>query len=180
MRTLAALALLAAFAAAPIAARAEDAEVKTAGYKLKNRSVFSLPETSRAPFWPIGWEKPRPGQITQQQQEAAPVAKLDPEQFSVTSILVGRPSMAVINGKAYSEGEFIRAARPKEGKAAAGVTALPPGTKVRIARVADGAVVLELNGLFTQLTLRRPELQLQNKSAEDEGADLLRPLAERP
>jgi hypothetical protein len=177
MRTLFPIALLAAFAAATtVAAHAEDAEVKTAGYKLKNRSVFSQPETARAPFWPIGWTKPVAGQVTQTEQ-AAPAATLDPEQFSVTSIA---GSIAIINGKPYLQGEYIRAAIPKAGKPAApGVTSLPPGTKVRVARVADGAVVLELNGQYTQLTLKRPDLQLHAREA-DEGADLLKPLAERP
>jgi hypothetical protein len=177
MRTHTAFALLVAFAAATtLAARAEDAEVKTAGYKLKNRSVFSQPETARAPFWPIGWSKPVAGQVTQTEQ-AAPVATLDPEQFSVTSI-VG--SIAIINGKPYAQGESIRAGAKKDGKSAtAGVTSLPPGTRVRVARVADGAVVLELNGQYTQLTLKRPDLQLHTRDA-DEGADLLKPLAERP
>lgn len=179
MRTHTAFALLAAFAAATtLAARAEDAEVKTAGYKLKNRSVFSQPETARAPFWPIGWSKPVAGQVTQQTEQAAPAATLDPEQFSVTST-VG--TIAIINGKPYAQGEYIRAGKPKDGKAApAGVTLLPPGTKVRVARVTDGAVVLELNGQYTQLTLKRPDLQLHARGDADEGADLLKPLAERP
>lgn len=177
MRTLP-FALLAAFAATTVAAHAEEADVKTAGYKLKNRSVFSQPETARAPFWPIGWSKPVAGQITQQVEQAAPLATLDPEQFSVTSIA---GSIAIINGKPYLQGEYIRAAKPKEGKAAApGIASLPPGTKVRVARVADGAVVLELNGQYTQLTLKRPDLQLHAHSDADEGADLLKPLAERP
>jgi hypothetical protein len=181
MRTHTAFALLAALAATTLAARAEDADVKTAGYKLKNRSVFSSPETARAPFWPIGWAKPVAGQVTQQVEQTAPTAALDPEQFSVTSILVGSPSIAIINGKPYGQGEFIRAAKPKDSKAAAaGVTSLPPGTKVRVARVSDGAVVLELNGQYTQLTLRRPDLQLHARSEAEEGADLLKPLAERP
>ena len=179
MRTHTTFALLAAFAAATtVTVHAEDAEVKTAGYKLKNRSVFSQPETARAPFWPIGWSKPVAGQVTQQVEQAAPVATLDPEQFSVTSTA---GSIAIINGKPYAQGEFIRAGKPKDAKSSVpGVTPLPPGTKVRVARVADGVVILELNGQFTQLTLKRPELQLHANSNADDGADLLKPLAERP
>src|SRR4051812_7702067 len=133
MRTHITLALFAALAASTLAAPAEEADVKTAGYKLKKRSVFTQPETARSPFWPIGWIKPAPGQVTQQTQEAAPMTKLDPEQFSVTSIVGGTPPIAIINGRPYGEGEYIRAAKPKDGKAIAGVTSLPPGTKVRVA-----------------------------------------------
>jgi hypothetical protein len=168
--------LLAALALGCPASHAEE-EAKMAGFKLKNRAAFTSPENARAPFWPIGWQKPVAGAVTQQEVET-PKVKLDPDQFSVTSILVGRPSLAVINGRAYSEGEFIRAPKAKDKGAAAGIgaAAIPAGVKVRVARVSDGGVTLELNGALTELTIRRPQL---NTKSEDEGADLLKPLSER-
>jgi hypothetical protein len=158
------------------AARAEEIpDAKTAGFKLKNRAAFTMPENARAPFWPIGWEKPVAGAVITQQEDT-PKVTLDPEQFAVTSIILGAPAIAVINGKAYSQGEFIRAPRAKD-KTAKGATAVPVGVKVRVARVADGGVTLELNGQLTQLSIRRP--QLNTNKSDEEGSDLLKPLSER-
>lgn len=129
-------------------------------YQLKNRSTFTVaPEISRAPFWPIGWVKRIVGAPVQA-QEAAPVAKvlLDEKSFKVTSILLGTgttPSLAVINGRAYSEGEFLR--MPK-GTMAAGV-------KVRVQRINDGQVVLQNADQVVVAPLQRPELS--TKRAEE-------------
>src|SRR4051794_22909577 len=78
-------------------------ETTTAGYHLKKRSAFEAPEQARTPFWPIGWapssgapgvpDAPRTGFV------------LNPDQFAVTSILIGTHSLAVINGRTYGEGE---------------------------------------------------------------------------
>jgi hypothetical protein len=164
-------------AAIPGAPAAPEAAAPSsmAGYQLKNRSSYHLPESTRPPFWPIGWVKrPVGGVITQ--EAPAPTITLDPEQFNVTSILLGAPSLAVINGRAYSAGEYIRPAKPKD-KAAPAAGALPPGVKVRIARIVDGIVSIEVNGQVTDLTLRRP--QLSNHRPEDEESELLKPLSER-
>jgi hypothetical protein len=119
-------------------------------------------------------------------QVEAPKVVLDPDQFSLTSIVLGPPSFAVINGKAYAEGEYIHAARaakassPAAGPATTGAASLPPGTKVRVARIRDGLVTLDLNGQLTEIQLRRHELpSASSHGLADEGADLLKPLSER-
>jgi hypothetical protein len=143
--------------AAPASMHAADADSSvSAGYHLKNKSSFSASETVRPPFWPIGYvhrgDAPK---------NAAPVVefKLDPDQFNVTSILMGAPSLAVINGRTYAEGEFLRA--PRRGKAVTdgGVVQVAPSAKIRVAKVSDGAVVLEVAGQRASVPLRRPQLQ---------------------
>lgn len=157
LRIAAALLATTAFASAEGTAAEPAAEPATTNsvppYQLKNRSAFTVaPEVTRAPFWPIGWVKRSVG-APAQVQEAAPVAKvmLDEKSFKVTSILLGTgttPSLAVINGRAYSEGEFLR--MPK-GTAVAGV-------KVRVQRIHDGQVVLQNADQIVVATLQRPEL----------------------
>src|SRR3954469_6059329 len=101
------LALGLAAAAMATGAFAEDApDLKTAGYHLKNKSTFTVAATVRAPFWPIGWTPSAKG--TAPAAAPAPEFTLRPDQFSVTSILLGNQSLAVINGRTYGEGEFIR------------------------------------------------------------------------
>jgi hypothetical protein len=70
-------------------------------FELQNRSSFSIEDSERNPFLPIGWAKPQGG------QKSAPVvtAALNPEDFLLSSILLGREPMAVINGKVYTEGD---------------------------------------------------------------------------
>ena len=68
--------LIAAFTIGSIHA-ADTASAPTATYVLKKRSAFALPSEERAPFWPIGWIKPkdtgsRP--ISPQAATAGPVA----------------------------------------------------------------------------------------------------------
>ncbi len=75
-----------------------------ANYQLKNRSSFTAKDTGRPPFWPIGHVK-RGQNIQAESVAIAPTTKLEPEMFSVTSILLGNPALAVINGRAYGEGE---------------------------------------------------------------------------
>lgn len=123
-------------------------------YQLKKRSEFTGgTETSRAPFWPIGWVKRSVAAPTAQPQQvpAAPRVLLDGKDFKVTSILLGAgstASFAVINGRAYSEGEFLR--MPK-GSA----TAL---ARVRVQRITDGSVVLQNADQTLVAALIRPEL----------------------
>lgn len=135
-----------------------------AGFHLKNRSTFTSEETTRPPFWPIGWVK-QTGQSTIQSVASAPVEmKFDPDKYSVTSILLGRPSLAVINGKSYGEGEFIRNGRSKGAPAMA---------KVQVRQIADGQVILASGDQTAAIPLRRPQLS-EHKSDDD-----LVPLSER-
>jgi len=122
-------------------------------YVLKNRSTFSnVTDATRAPFWPIGWVKrQKGGSVAQAAVEEAPKFTLDSKSFRITSILVGSgttASLAVINGRAYGEGEFVRMPHA-------------PGTppmRIRVKRISDGNVVLEYGAQTVVATLQHPEL----------------------
>lgn len=119
-------------------------------YELKTRSSFSLSsEQTRAPFWPIGWVKRAKGTVAVETVEA-PKITIDEKSFKVTSILLGSPSLAVINGRAYSEGEFLRLPKSKEAPA------VP--TRVRVQRISDGRVVLQHQDQMIVASLDRPAL----------------------
>src|SRR5215212_3933923 len=82
-------------------------------YQLKSRSSFTpVSEDARAPFWPIGWVKRTKG-VAVTATRTGPAPSLDEKHFKVSSILLGNPSLAVINGRAYSEGEFLRGPKGK-------------------------------------------------------------------
>jgi hypothetical protein len=137
--------------AAPLPAE-EAAAVKTdavPSYELKNRSSFiETDPDARAPFWPIGWVKRAAGPAV---PVVAPAPKilLNEKSFKVTSILLGAgatPSLAVINGRAYSEGEFLRV--PKGSGA----------PRIRVQRINDGNVILQHAEQTLVALLQRPEL----------------------
>ncbi|MEP6669275.1 MAG: hypothetical protein ABJF10_08995 [Chthoniobacter sp.] len=122
-------------------------------YVLKKRSTFSNPDdVQRAPFWPIGWVKRnKGGPVASAPQVQAPKVVLDGKSFKVTSIMIGSgttPSLAVINARAYSEGEFLR--MPKTP----GATPV----RIRVQRINDGNVVLQNGDQTLVANLTRPEL----------------------
>ena len=113
----------------------------------------------RAPFWPIGWTK----------QGAAPVVAqkvdVDEDLFKVTTILVGNPSMAVINGRSYEEGQFIR--MPKQ---------MGSQLRPRLYRIGDGVVQIQVQNQVVTVQLKRPELNDSKREPEvlnEEKEDLL-------
>jgi hypothetical protein len=126
-------------------------KVEVPPYVLKNHSTFNTAAV-RAPFWPIGWVKPVAGAPVQAQEVAvAPKVLLDQSSFVVTSIMIGSgttPSLAVINHRAYSEGEYLR--MPKS----AGTTPL----RIRVQRISDGAVTLQNGTQALLVPLHRQEL----------------------
>ena len=74
--------------------------------ELKNKSSFMMDETSRNPFWPIGW-KPAPKQTTNGNLELAG-PQVSPDSFIVSSITVDTGGkFAIINGKAMTEGQVF-------------------------------------------------------------------------
>ena len=115
-------------------------------YQLKNRSAMAVRDTRRPPFWPIGWVKRGP---TVEKAPAPSRVSFDEKSFVVSSILIGNPSLAVINGRSYTEGEFLR---------------FPRGTvepvRIRVQRILDGGVQLQApdNQVFVA-KLQRPEIQ---------------------
>ena len=134
-------------------------------YVLKNRSTFSnVTDATRAPFWPIGWVKRvQGGPVAQAPVEEAPKFTLDSKSFRLSSILVGSgttASLAVINGRAYGEGEFVR--MPHAPGAAP--------MRVRVQRISDAGVVLAYANQtvvvplqHTDLGPRKPEELLEDK-----------------
>ena len=152
----------------PFAASAADEPAASAGYQLKNRSTFTAAEDARAPFWPIGWarrvQKAEPGIV------AAPVvvkASLDASQFKITSILLGSPSLAVINGRAYGEGEYLKAPRVTAAAGAAPVApAAPPPARVRVQQINDGSVVLQSAEESLTVQFNRPGLAAKQSVRE--------------
>ena len=92
-------------------AQAQEAE-KPSPYTLKNRSAFALPLEGRVPFWPIGWQRPKAGDPVRPTKVStapvvAPTVLLTPESFNVSSVLLGNPSLATINGRSFEEGEYL-------------------------------------------------------------------------
>jgi len=147
----------------PVVAWAEEAAPKPAGYQLKKRSSFSVAEDTRAPFWPIGWN--RRAQEAAAAIAAKPVvvkATIDPANFKITSILLGSPSLAVINGRAYGEGEFIKTPRPAEG-APADPAATP---RIRVQQISDSAVVLQSGAQQVTVKFNRQGLALKSRTPE--------------
>ncbi len=128
-------------------------------YELKTRSNFNLPGTVRPPFWPIGWTRrdgsaPVPGVV---------VKAFDETSFTVTSILLGNPSLAVINGRAYTEGDVVRTPKPKDGKEVKDA----PVARIRVQRILDGMVQLQASDQTTiSVPLRRAELS-EKKPGEE-------------
>jgi len=125
----------------PIAETTAPADVPK--YALKNKSFFTISPDARTPFWPIGWVK-RAGASKEIGEK--PKVALDENAFLITSILMGSPSLAVINGRAYSEGELIR--MPKDG----------PTRRVRVQSINDGTVTLQCEDQTLVIALRRPQL----------------------
>jgi hypothetical protein len=148
----------------PLALRAASPDGPAeSGYQLKKRSSFDVPKRAASPFLPIGWLKP---QETSQVAvaPAAPVRPvLDEKNYNLSSILLGNPPLAVINGRSYSEGEFLRTPKPpgQAPKSALpgetpGAGTLPP-PKVRVVRILDGVVEIQSGSERLQLPLRRKE-----------------------
>jgi hypothetical protein len=100
------------------------------GFTLQRRSTYKADPGARNPFQPIGWKKSAtptaPGAPA-----PAPVVLIKPEQFSVTSILMGDPSLAVVNGRELAEGEVV--------ELEIGGRPLP----IRVVAIHDGSVVLQ-------------------------------------
>ena len=118
-------------------------------FDLKNKSSFTLSGNVRSPFLPIGWK----GSAVVQQ--LAPKRATTPaDAFRVTSILVGsagNPSLAVINGKSYEEGQVIRTKSDSKN--------VSPQARVRLYRIGDGVVRIQLeDGNIVTVPLKRGEL----------------------
>ncbi len=148
---------------APVKAEAAPAPAPEP-YQLKRRSSFACADdTARAPFWPIGWVH-RKGVSSSVAAVAVAKSVLDAASFRVTSILLGSgpgASLAVINGRAYSEGEFLKMPRSVAAPPVPGAPAPAPVPRIRVQRISDGSVVLQREDQLLTVALQRPELVLK-------------------
>lgn len=103
-------------------------------------SSFEPEEKVRNPFWPIGFA-PEADALAPATVTEAKSKPINPGAFVVTSISLGAEPLAVINGKAYGEGEFISVPGGKE--------------MVQVVRIGDGVVLMRHNGGEFQAGLRR-------------------------
>lgn len=136
-------------------ARAEQTSIEP--YDLKNRSSFGAALESRAPFWPIGWMRPKPGAPEPETRTVAPKVEapkfqLSSDNFNVTSILLGRPSIAVINGRSFEKGDFLPVVAGNER------------LRVQILDIREQGVVLQLDKQQPILVPMRRNI-LQKKDA---------------
>jgi hypothetical protein len=128
--------LLAAILLSALGASAPAAD--TSGLQIKNKSKFTAAESMHNPFWPIGWTKTAPVAL-------AAVAKtgdnISTSGFTVTSILLGNPAVAVINGRDYQEGDMIRVGGVK--------------TNIEVVAIRDGEVVMRSGNSQIKVTMKR-------------------------
>jgi len=119
-----------------------------AGYDLKNRSGFRSDADARIPFWPIGWQRPKvkTGVETSVPVVEAPAIQLQANHFTVSSILLGHPALATINGRSFEEGEMLPVIYGEQR------------LKVIVRSIRDGGVWLAYEGQLTFVPMRRPEL----------------------
>jgi len=112
-------------------------------YAPKTKSVFRGTMNERNPFWPIGWVKVDSGTSTD--NAPAPVVPHS-EDFSVSTIMLNEPPMAVINGKDMAEGEV----------ATLNVNGQP--VMVQLMAVQDGRVILRWQNQNLIVPIHRDEV----------------------
>ena len=117
-------------------------------YELKNRSSFAIDPEARTPFWPIGWKKSN--KAFAPAVRVAPTIirefQIQPQHFTVSSVLLGNPPLATINGRAFGEGEVLPVV----------VGGRP--VRVIVKGVRDGGVWLDQSGHQIFVPLRRQEI----------------------
>jgi len=143
-------------------AESDALKEKAGPYELKNRSSFGIERKARAPFWPIGWVRPKDGEAVQRvdaKSGGASQIKLQPAHFNVTSILLGHPALVTINGRSFEEGEVLP------------VVSGSQRLRVVVRAIRDGGVWLEHESQQIYVPMRRPDLgvkQAEHKAAPTE------------
>lgn len=148
--------ILAITAAAISMAQAEPE--KTKGYELKNRSAFHVQEDARIPFWPLGFVRPPKGFVATPVSKTAKV-QLDPSQFNLTSILLGNPPLATINGHAFGEGEYLPVLYGNDR------------LRVVLRSIRDGGVTLDYDGQQIFVGMKRPEIAPKQSQQQQPQSD---------
>lgn len=155
------LLLSAAFAQAETVAKSER-------YELKRRSEISLNREARSPFWPIGWQRPKDApQQPQRVQEGTlvkqivvepPKLQLSSDSFIVSSVLLGHPSIAVINGRSFEEGQYLPVIADDQQR-----------VKVKVRQIREQGVWLQLDNQPPVLVPMRRGQRLQPKVSPQIG-----------
>lgn len=70
------------------------------------RSTYQAP-AERTPFWPIGWNPQNPELAPVVLKSETDTTFFIPERFVLTSISIDRTTLALINGRAYGEGDLV-------------------------------------------------------------------------
>ncbi|HEX8372851.1 MAG TPA: hypothetical protein VF585_08735 [Chthoniobacterales bacterium] len=149
--TLANILLISSVQAQEVSAPSRAAEVATPAptatpeatpgeeYRAHTQSAFSVPPGGRNPFWPIGYTpKPKNSVPVEEQLLRIPV-----EQYKVTSIILDTPSIAVINGKDYTRGQFLTLATATGS------------VKLLITNIEDGVVTVQYKALVGKIPISR-------------------------
>lgn len=142
MKTAPLILTIAAFA---VSALAQAEPEKSKGYELKNRSAFHVQEDARIPFWPIGFQRPAKGFVAGPVTKVATI-RIDPSQFNLTSVLLGNPALATINGRAFGEGEVLPVIYGNER------------LRVVLRSIRDGGVTLDYDGQQIFVAMKRNDL----------------------
>ena len=125
------LVLLFAFTASTIVAATEGGKVPP--MQLKTHSEFHVDLNTRTPFWPIGWVRPSGSAPRVVGKKVEVEFQLEAKHFQLTSVLLGTPPLATINGRAFGEGEMLPVMRGGER------------LKVILRAIRDGGVTLDYN-----------------------------------
>ena len=104
------------------------------------KSVFDVKPDEHNPFWPIGWIK-----VDNESADTTAPTIPHAEDFTVSTILLNDPPMAVINGKDMAEGEIAQL--PISGQNVA----------VQLMAVHDGAVTLRWENQSFVVPIHRDE-----------------------
>jgi hypothetical protein len=107
-------------------------------YRAHTKSTFVLPEKGRNPFWPIGYIPRVKTAVNEEQLLRIPV-----EQYKVTTIILDTPSIAVINGKDYTRGQFLP------------LSTTTGTVKLLITNIEDGVVTVQYKALVGKLPISR-------------------------
>jgi len=140
------------------ALHAETGKAPGGAYELKNRSAFRIDADARAPFWAIGWKRPK-GTVEEVVAADAPKVRLQPSHFTVTSILGGNPPLAMINGHSFEEGEVLPVVSGTER------------LRVVVRAIRDGEVVLEYEGQQIVVPIHRPELGVRRAAQKAQAPE---------
>jgi hypothetical protein len=100
--------------------------------KSKGGALFLRLILGAALFWVVGCKKPIP---------PAPVAKISSEGIKVTAISLGRPRLAIVNGKQLGEGDEVMAS----------------ATRLRIVKISDGEIELSSGSQVIMARLLPPK-----------------------